>query len=437
MLKLCALSQFRFAISVILSCANIAVGDDTGVPVPKVSPHQFKGVASCASSNCHGGVAPRNATAVLQNEYVTWSKHDKHSKAWQSLVTAEGKRIGAHLGISNPEREPWCLRCHSTFVADPLLVAPEFRAEDGVGCESCHGAAGGYLREHTSAKSTHQNNVALGLVDLSDLKVRANNCVTCHYGSENADVTHRLMGAGHPRMSFELDTYTALEPMHWRIDADYRERKENYSPARAWVAGQVALAHAMLNRYGVEKRSRVHSGPELTLLSCYSCHHSLTAKQWKVREYAGRPGELRLNTATFFVLQRTMAAFSQEQAQPLREALTNLEDKARAGDLASGAPALQAAVDQAQIYLSKQSFNTAQIRAVIRSLLQGGAARTLIQYEDADQITMAISSLLTELKGQGGAYKAQMKALYDALRHPSEFDAQVFIQASNKFLAVV
>ena len=55
---------------------------------------------------------------------------------------------------------------------------------------------------------------------------RAQLCLSCHFGTEqNKFVTHRIMGAGHPRMSFELDTFTAIQPAHYIADKDYAERK--------------------------------------------------------------------------------------------------------------------------------------------------------------------------------------------------------------------
>ncbi|MGK0321912.1 MAG: hypothetical protein ACI9JP_004111, partial [Granulosicoccus sp.] len=33
------------------------------------------------------------------------------------------------------------------------------------------------------------------------------------------------MGAAHPRLSFELDLFTANQPAHYSVDADYMARK--------------------------------------------------------------------------------------------------------------------------------------------------------------------------------------------------------------------
>jgi hypothetical protein len=56
---------------------------------------------------------------------------------------------------------------------------------------------------------------------------------------KNADrfVTHRLMGAGHPRMSFELDTFTAVEPAHFKPDSDWEKRKRMWDGVKVWAIG--------------------------------------------------------------------------------------------------------------------------------------------------------------------------------------------------------
>ena len=50
--------------------------------------------------------------------------------------------------------------------------------------------------------------------------MRAGLCLSCHFGNQEKFVTHRMMGAGHPRMSFELDTFTQLQPAHFVVDED-------------------------------------------------------------------------------------------------------------------------------------------------------------------------------------------------------------------------
>jgi len=114
-----------------------------------------------------------------------------------------------------------------------------------VSCESCHGAAGSWLRGHTRTDWTYAMRVTAGMRDLRSLYVRANTCVACH---QNID--HDLLQAGHPTLVFELDSQSANEPKHWRDD-------DPRTGPRAWLTGQaVALREAAWH-------ARVDAGPSV------------------------------------------------------------------------------------------------------------------------------------------------------------------------------
>ena len=91
-----------------------------------------------------------------------------------------------------------------------------------------------------------RENLAAGLYPTEQPVARAEKCLSCHFGDDKKFVTHQIMGAGHPRMSFELDTFTAVEPAHFVIDKSYIERKGPVNDVRVWAVGQaVALVKYM------------------------------------------------------------------------------------------------------------------------------------------------------------------------------------------------
>src|SRR5688572_26645904 len=51
----------------------------------KADTGKHMGVATCSSTLCHGSVRALEARSVLQNEYVTWSGFDPHSRAYRIL----------------------------------------------------------------------------------------------------------------------------------------------------------------------------------------------------------------------------------------------------------------------------------------------------------------------------------------------------------------
>lgn len=188
----------------------------------------FVGAVGCKSSSCHGGAGEK------RSQYITWSRQDFHTRAFPILLDARSARIAEAVGIGEAQSSARCTVCHSPFqsVAQAQMAAG-VRPDEGVSCETCHGAAGSWLRGHTRPDWTYAMRVSAGMHDLRNLYVRANACVACH---QNIDTD--LLKAGHPALVFELDSQSVNEPKHWRDDAPW-------SGARAWVVGQaVALREA-------------------------------------------------------------------------------------------------------------------------------------------------------------------------------------------------
>ena len=101
-----------------------------------------------------------------------------HSKAFGTLASDQSKAIAKEKGIEDPQAASECLRCHVTGhdVAAEFLGA-KYKKEDGVGCESCHGAGGDYYKMKTM-KALYAGEIEPGTVGMvtPDEKV----CASCH-----------------------------------------------------------------------------------------------------------------------------------------------------------------------------------------------------------------------------------------------------------------
>ena len=127
--------------------------------------HKYIGVKKC--SMCHKSDAKGN-------QHKIWLSM-KHSKAYKTLETHEAKETAKKAGVSvDPTVAPECLRCHVTaYGVDASLLGSGFNKEDGVQCESCHGAGGDYYK--MSVMKDKALSIEKGLV-VPTKEV----CVKCH-----------------------------------------------------------------------------------------------------------------------------------------------------------------------------------------------------------------------------------------------------------------
>jgi hypothetical protein len=198
-------------------------------PVSPTGDALFVGSIGCKSSSCHGGAGPK------RSQYFTWSQKDFHTKAFTILLDARSQRIAEGLGVGPAETSARCTICHSPFQSlAPDRLGPEAHPDEGVSCETCHGAAGGWLRGHTRKDWTYNTRVGAGMRDLRNLYVRATACAACHQYLEPA-----LLKAGHPDLFFELDSQSVAEPKHWKDEGD------SWSGLREWLTGQAVALREM------------------------------------------------------------------------------------------------------------------------------------------------------------------------------------------------
>jgi hypothetical protein len=293
------------------------------------------GVTACSGNTCHGAVERLAGSSVAQNEYLVWSGKtgkgiDKHYQAYKVLLSDRAKRIAQNLGLKDAANSKLCLKCHADYV-DAALRGPQFKIEDGLGCETCHGAAEKWLGPHYSRVPHDVLVREYGLTALDNPMVRAQKCLSCHFGDpedENRFVTHQIMGAGHPRMPFELDTYTTAEPAHFTVDESYKKRKGlvngvQVNGVQVWAIGQ---ATSLVERMdALLKHPPQGVQPELVLFDCAACHHTIKQIRWRPRGSTGLgPGTVKLDDANAVMLRVIAARVAPTVAKALTERMLAL-----------------------------------------------------------------------------------------------------------------
>ncbi len=294
---------------------------------------ELVGTPSCSASVCHGG----SDLGQPRSEATTWRALDPHARAYDTLLSAQSKAIAKHLWGDTIQAHDasLCLKCH--VHPEYEHARPNFRRGDGVGCESCHGAAHDWLTPHYRAA----NQKKLGMADTKSLPGRASICVTCHVGTPDANVDHDLIAAGHPPLRFEFATYFANLPPHWDVEKDRKANKPKNIVVdfefQTWGVGQdiSAAAAAELRAYRADPKNG-KPWPEFAELDCFSCHHDLHAKSRRQDEaylQGRRPGQLFMNQWYDVMTWLTYPGI-QEVTRAQRPTLDPVKDRAEIASLA-------------------------------------------------------------------------------------------------------
>lgn len=138
--------------------------------------NQFIGAAKC--KNCHN-------SASSGDQYGKW-KEQKHAKAFETLATADAKKLGKDKGVDDPQKADGCLKCHATaFKEDAAKVAKGFDANAGVQCESCHGPGQKHMKARMAAAAAAGDDskaAARAEIPKDEIVARPEmaTCTTCH-----------------------------------------------------------------------------------------------------------------------------------------------------------------------------------------------------------------------------------------------------------------
>jgi len=435
-----------WAVGLLLVAVCVVIGFALPTQASATATGVNEGVASCAGSTCHGRQAPTGAV-VRQNELVSWQDPSgsggSHSRAWRTLTYPRAQAITNRLGLGPAQNAPSCLGCHAE--STPGGRGARFQISDGVGCESCHGPSQGWLASHYTVDVSHAANVARGMTALEDPVVRANVCLDCHWGSDkpNQFVTHAMMSAGHPRLSFELELFTAFQ-QHHDVDADYVQRKATMDSARTWAIGQAIALERILTVYGESGRSQNGVFPELYFFDCHSCHRPISDEPGApllVETNPERPipvGTPPFNDENMLMLSaaaRTAPAAVAERFRADSRAFHQALGSDRAGAITAAARLAETSRQLSRSFAASP-FSRADTLSILEDVLGDALSPRYTDYSGGTQAVMAVDTLLNALVAQGQVDGAAVRAIrpqidraYAAVRDPNRFRPQDFRRA--------
>lgn len=429
-------SIIAFALLVAAVNANAA----GPIKLPYELPARHMGVSTCSSTVCHGSTKSNSNYNVQLNEYITWSHQDMHAKAYSVLLNERSRAIAAKMGIGEASKAKICLDCHTDNVPAEMR-GKEFNLTDGIGCEACHGGAEKWIETHTTQKTTYEQNLERGMYPTANVQQRAALCLSCHVGNADKFATHRIMGAGHPRLSFELDTFLALMPAHHQIDKDYAQRKPTYSRTAVWAYGQLESARTQAQLVQQHFSRDGATFPELALFSCHSCHESSMHKlDWMrgLTTTGNPPGSVPLNDGHLrmaILVARQLDAGSARDllaiGQSLQEASGESRDRV---SLNSGR--LDAALRELEPKVAGHKWNATEESNLLAAILDLGVRREYRDYISAEQATMATELIMIDL-GNAERYRPKLDALYRIVEDDEAYRAEPYVAAMEQLRAAL
>lgn len=420
-----------------LLCVSVLfVAGQAASESPITGPDKHMGVATCASSVCHGKPAPDANSYALLNEYRTWSRQDLHSKAYKVLFNDESKRIARNLGLASAHTAGICLDCHADNVPQEQR-GKKFIIRDGVGCEACHGGSENWLDSHYKKGVTHQQNLDAGMYATESPKPRAKMCLSCHLGTKDKFASHRIMGAGHPRLAFELETFTANQPGHYVVDEDYIKRKGQIESVTMWVAGVFYTAKETLNLFNSHLLTANGVIPELSFYECHSCHHPMDKKAWRPLsiEQGMKPGDVRLNDSALQMLVAISYVRDPAGAQEIMTLARELHNASRKSLTTSQAVAkrLLAALSGLEKTLIDKNYSKVEINNLRKRILSKSSQGQYRDYTSAEQAFLGVETLTLALD-QNDKYASQIDLFYNTLGSESGFQGGKFAQAAKQLM---
>jgi len=402
----------------------------------------YEGVASCAGSTCHGRIEG-DGKRVRQDELSIWqspsNRSGAHSRAYAVLGSTRGQAIARSLGLGDARSASQCLGCHAT-PAGPR--GERFQIADGVGCESCHGPASGWIASHAAVDASHAANVRAGLRALEQPQIRARLCLDCHFGSADAGqfVDHRMMAAGHPRVNFELDLFSALQ-QHWDEDPDYRERKGAVSSLQMWAVGQAEAVRRSTALFADARLGQDGLFPQFYFFDCHSCHRriqdgpnrTLTFETNPARPIPfGMPPFNDENIIMLSAIAHTAMPRAAERFDADARAFHAAMGRSRA-DAITAAMRLNASAQMLSDTLARTSLGADIAFAAVARITAPASLARFTDYEGAVQAVMATDTLLNALVkekritlGAAAGIRASINRAYAAVKEPNSFDQPIF-----------
>ncbi|HKX38312.1 MAG TPA: hypothetical protein VJN20_06650, partial [Burkholderiales bacterium] len=220
----------------------------------------------------------------------------------------------------------------------------------------------------------------------------------------------RMMAAGHPRLAFEFDTFTHLQPAHYGGARGAAGAEGLSDGARNWAIGQALMAQTLLELLVHPKRGRDGFFPELVLFDCHACHHPMSKARNAGARLGVQPGAVRLNDANLLMVRHIARRVAPRDAAAISDASKALHVAIAGGnDALVQASRLGKLIEGLTLKIEKHNFSAEDLRAILESLIDDGLAGEYSDYQGAEQAAMALQAVADFMSRRGVASAAPLR----------------------------
>jgi hypothetical protein len=291
------------------------------------------------------------------------------------------------------------------------------------------------------------------MYDTRNLVRRTEKCLTCHLGTQKKFVDHEMIAAGHPDLYFELDSFSAVMPRHWKTPRETAPgvpaENDAWSGVRDWGTGQAVQLRASMDR--LAWRAKGKNWPEYSELQCFACHHSLTTPEQSWRQERGyegrRPGDPPWNGSRYTVFRELAhqiddgaAARLDDQIAQVSRMLSQLNPDREA--VAGASASASALSNQLVARIETQPYDAAMTLRLLQHISNDADEISNQGERAAEQATMALDSLFiaytrTEKLANAAEIRTAINGLFQQLENPSAYNPTDFarqMRQVNSFL---
>jgi hypothetical protein len=238
-----------------------------------------------------------------------------------------------------------------------------------------------------------------------------------------------MMAAGHPRLTFELDTFTVNQPGHYRVDADYQRRKGQLAPGYLWLTGQLASGERALAL--AAQHGGTITAKSLAVYDCHSCHRPMNGSRSQPNDNSRQlpPGSLRLADSAFDMIAAAAEVLWPDAAGAWQQGVRNLQSgNLSTADLVEAVRALAPQIDDFQARLGSTPPTLNQLQALRRHLVAQGVAGVYEDFGSAEQVFLALESLSFAI-GDRERLLSALDKLYNSVDNEYTFEPNRFNRA--------